>query len=52
VIQLASLAFWLPLELYQMDNFGHPTSVIALRLKNIVASPLGKMTAWGLNTPR
>jgi hypothetical protein len=50
-IQLASLAFWLPLELYQMDNFGHPTWVIALRLKNIVAFALGKMTAWGLNTP-
>jgi hypothetical protein len=50
VIQLASLAFWLPLELYQMDNFGHPTWVIALRLKNIVAFALGKMTAWGLDT--
>jgi hypothetical protein len=34
-----------------MDNFGHPTFVIALRLKNIAAFALGKMTAWGLNTP-
>jgi len=50
MIQLASLAFWLSLELYQMDNFGHPTWVIALRFKNIVAFALGKMTAWGLNT--
>ena len=51
VVQAASLAFWLPLELYQMDNFGHPTFVIGLRLKNILAFALGKMDAWGLNTP-
>jgi len=50
VIQLASLAFWLPLEIYQMESFGHPTFVIALRFKNIVAFALGKMDAWGLNT--
>jgi len=50
VIQLASLAFWLPLEIYQMETFGHPTFVIALRCKNIVAFALGKMDAWGLNT--
>jgi hypothetical protein len=47
-IQLASLAFWLPLEIYQMDTLGHPTFVIALRFKNIVAFALGKMDAWGL----
>ncbi len=50
VIQLASLAFWLPLEIYQMESFGHPTFVVALRFKNIVAFALGKMNAWGLNT--
>ena len=50
LIQLASLAFWLPLEIYQMETFGHPTFVIALRFKNIVAFALGKMDAWGLNT--
>ena len=50
VIQIASLAFWLPLEIYQMESFGHPTFVIALRFKNIVAFALGKMNAWGLNT--
>jgi len=50
VIQMASLAFWLPLEIYQMETFGHPTFVIALRFKNIVAFALGKMDAWGLNT--
>jgi hypothetical protein len=49
VIQLASLAFWLPLEIYQMETLGHPTVVIALRFKNIVAFALGKMDAWGLN---
>ncbi len=50
VIQAASLAFWLPLEIYQMESLGHPTFVIALRFKNIVAFALGKMDAWGLNT--
>jgi hypothetical protein len=50
VIQAASLVFWLPLEIYQMETFGHPTFVIALRFKNIAAFALGKMDAWGLNT--
>ena len=50
-IQVASLAFWLPLEIYQMETLGHPTFVIALRFKNIVAFGLGRMDAWGLNTP-
>jgi len=50
VIQVASLAFWLPLEIYQMESLGHPTFVIALRCKNIVAFALGRMDAWGLNT--
>jgi hypothetical protein len=49
VVQIASLAFWLPLEIYQMETLGHPTFVIALRFKNIVAFALGKMDAWGLN---
>ena len=30
MIQLASLAFWLPLEIYQMETLGHPKFVIAL----------------------
>ena len=50
VIQVASLMFWLPLEIYQMESLGHPTFVIALRFKNILAFALGKMNAWGLNT--
>ena len=49
VIQIASLGFWLPLEIYQMETLGHPTFVIALRFKNIAAFALGKMDAWGLN---
>ncbi|HWY57042.1 MAG TPA: hypothetical protein VNZ03_21425 [Terriglobales bacterium] len=49
LIQIASLSFWLPLEIYQMETLGHPTFVIALRFKNIVAFALGKMDAWGLN---
>jgi hypothetical protein len=49
IIQLASLAFWLPLEIYQMDTLGHPTFVVAVRFKNIAAFALGKMDAWGLN---
>jgi hypothetical protein len=49
VIQVASLAFWLPLEIYQMETLGHPTFVVALRFKNIVAFVLGKMDSWGLN---
>jgi hypothetical protein len=50
VIQIASLAFWLPLEIYQMEALGHPTFVVLLRLKNIAAFSLGKMDQWGLNT--
>jgi hypothetical protein len=50
IIQIASLAFWVPLEIYQMETLGHPTFVIGLRFKNIVAFELGKMNAWGLNT--
>jgi hypothetical protein len=49
LIQVASLAFWLPLEIYQMETLGHPSFVIALRFRNIVAFALGKMDAWGLN---
>ena len=50
IIQIASLAFWLPLEIYQMETLGHPTFVIALRFKNIAAFALGKMNEWGLDT--
>jgi hypothetical protein len=42
--------FWLPLEIYQADDFGHPQWIIWLRLKNIIAFALGKNEAWGLVT--
>ena len=47
-VQLGSVAFWLSLEIYQMTTLGHPTFVVCLRFKNIVAFALGKMDAWGL----
>ncbi|MBV9340411.1 MAG: hypothetical protein JO159_05920 [Acidobacteria bacterium] len=50
VIQLASLAFWLPLEIYQIEDLGRPQVVVWMRLKNIAAYALGRMDAWGLNT--
>jgi len=48
VIQLSSVAFWCPLEGYQLGLFRPPTFVVWLRLKNIVAFALGKMSDWGL----
>ncbi|MGD1210023.1 MAG: hypothetical protein ABR973_01535 [Candidatus Acidiferrales bacterium] len=48
VIQLGSVAFWCPLERYQMETLSPPTFVVWLRWKNIVAFALGKMSAWGL----
>jgi hypothetical protein len=50
VIQVASVAFWLSLEIYQMEIIGHPTFVVPLRLENVVAFACGKMNAWGLGT--
>jgi hypothetical protein len=50
LIQVASLMFWMSLEIYQADDFGHPQWIMWLRLKNIAAMALGKMDAWGLNT--
>jgi hypothetical protein len=49
-VQLASVAFWLSLELYQMTTLGHPTFVVWLRFKNILAFALGKREAWGLTS--
>jgi len=47
-VQVASVMFWLSLELYQMTTLGHPTYVVWLRFKNIVAFVLNKREAWGL----
>ncbi len=48
LVQVSSVMFWCPLEIYQMDTLGHPTFIVALRMKNIVAFSLGKMGQWGL----
>lgn len=48
-IQLASVVFWHPLEIHQMDTLGHPTFVVGLRFKNIAAAALGKVDQWGLS---
>ncbi len=50
IVQAASVAFWLSLELYQMEIFGYPTFIVGLRLENVVAFALGKVDAWGLGT--
>jgi len=47
-VQVASVMFWLSLELYQITTLGHPTFVVWLRFKNIVAFALNKREAWGL----
>ena len=47
-VQVASVMFWLSLELYQITSLGHPTFVVWLRFKNIVAFLLNKREAWGL----
>jgi hypothetical protein len=47
-VQIASVMFWCPLEIYQMSTLGHPTFVVALRMKNILAFILAKMDAWKL----
>jgi hypothetical protein len=46
-VQAASVAFWLPLEIYQQTMLG-PRFVIGLRFENIVAFALGEMESWGL----
>ena len=51
VIQCASLAFWLPLEIYQEETFGEHSWVVFLRFKNIAAFLLRKRQAWRLLTP-
>jgi len=47
-VQVASVMFWLSLELYQITTLGHPTFVVWLRFKNIVAFAFNKREAWGL----
>jgi hypothetical protein len=41
-IQIESTVFWYSLEPFQMRTLEHPTFVVGLRARNIVASTLGK----------
>jgi hypothetical protein len=50
-IQCASLAFWLPLEIYQTQGLRRPVFIVLLRFKNIAAFALHRRAAWGLKTP-
>ncbi len=43
VIQITSLCFWLPLEIYQMESLSHPTFVILWRFRNIAGFAMGRM---------
>ncbi len=52
VIQVASLAFWLPLEIYQMETLGHPTFVIALAHEEHPRLRVGKDGRLGSEQPR
>jgi hypothetical protein len=49
VIQLASVVFWHPLEIHQMETLGSPTFVVGLRFENMAAAILGKVDQWGLS---
>ncbi len=49
VIQLASVVFWHPLEIHQMETLGHPTFVVGLRFENMAAAVLDKVEQWGLS---
>lgn len=51
VIQVVSLAFWLPLEIYQIDDMGHDAWTVALRFKNIWALATGQPLPAGIDLP-
>jgi len=44
MVQAASVAFWLSLELYQIDNFDHPCSSSACALRTSLPSRVGRWT--------
>lgn len=50
-IQAASVAFWLPLEIYQIDAMGHDAWTVALRFTNIWAFAAGKPLPAGIDLP-
>ena len=47
-VQLASVAFWHPLEIHQMETLGH-RFVVGLRFKNIAAVAFDRVDQWGLS---
>src|SRR5260370_11291251 len=50
VVQIASTAFCMSLELYQMEDLAPPSSAIGFGFKTILACALGKTNDWGLVT--
>ena len=50
-IQAASLAFWLPLEIYQIDSLGHDAWTVALRFRNIWALATRRPMPAGIDLP-
>ena len=50
-IQAASLAFWLPVEIYQVDMMGHDAWTVALRFRNIWALATGRPMPAGIDLP-
>jgi hypothetical protein len=50
-IQAASLAFWLPLEIYQIDSMGHDAWTVALRFRNIWALATTRPMPAGIDLP-
>ena len=51
MIQVASLAFWLPLEIYQIDAMGHDAWTVVLRFRNIWALATGRPLPAGIDMP-
>lgn len=51
IVQLASLAFWMPLEIYQIEDLGHDASTILLRFQNIAAFALGRIRRGRVDLP-
>ena len=48
VIQVASLMFWLPLEIYQMETLGHPTFVDRSAVQKYCRIRIGKDGCMGI----
>ncbi|MGC1686720.1 MAG: hypothetical protein WA734_13930 [Candidatus Acidiferrales bacterium] len=48
-VQLASVAFWCPLERYQMEMLDQPTFFVGLRFSNIWNYAVGHIDRWGLS---